>query len=152
MRLSILERQVKIGGCQKNMWVNLTERNSTDKVSQIPKCNWPQWSGRKFAGADVGTQLEPTFPPCSGPRTHALHAWAQGCCRSAAAPGSQCHKWCCRETRRSRESSLHSCRRGSDSILQLSQLTQAPSASFANVFVPGENHLLLWPPEGGNCL
>lgn len=76
--------------------------------------------------AGTGTQLEPTFPPCSGPRTRARHAWAWGCCRIAAALGSQCHRSCCTETRRSRESSLHSCRRGSDSNTSIKPAQSSP--------------------------
>lgn len=47
-----------------------------------------------------------TSPRGSGPRILVRRGEGLGCCRSAAGPGSQCRSWCCRETRKSRESTL----------------------------------------------
>ena len=47
-----------------------------------------------------------TSPRGSGPHTLVRRGEGSGCCRSAVGPGSRCRSWCCRETRRSRESRL----------------------------------------------
>lgn len=70
-------------------------------VPMVPSLSRTRVVGRANAHCSI-------FPPGFDPHTHGLHAWGWGCCRSVAAPGSQCHRWYCRATRRSRESSLHS--------------------------------------------
>lgn len=47
-----------------------------------------------------------TSPRGSGPHTLVRHGAGSDCCRSAGGPGSRCRSWCCRETRKSRESML----------------------------------------------
>lgn len=50
-----------------------------------------------------------TSPRGSGPHTLVRRGVASGCCRSAGGPGSRCRSWCCRGTRKSRESTLRFC-------------------------------------------
>lgn len=52
-----------------------------------------------------------TFLHGSAPHIHALHALGLGYCRSAGGLESQFHRRCCKETKRSRVSSLHFCTR-----------------------------------------
>lgn len=48
-----------------------------------------------------------TSPRGSGPRILVRRGEGSGCCTNADAPESQYRRWCCRETRKSRASTLH---------------------------------------------